>query len=200
MNLLIDDPPESVFIRDTEPPYYEHEYAINSDFRTGIAFSVLMESDTPTEETVVKAFELYYNGIPENYEAAYEAILWFYCCGEEPEDQAAPEGPPVFSYTQDAPYLYAAFIEQYNIDLTTAKLHWWQFRALMDGLSEKTELMKIIGYRVWKPYKGCPKEEAARMRKLQRKFALKDTREKRQDDRIAEILMGSGDLSQLQEE
>lgn len=200
IDLLTDELPESVFITDNKPPYMEREYAINTDFRTGIAFSELMESDLPGEEIIAQALTLYYDGIPENFEAAYEALLWFYCCGHDPKERTAPEGPPVFSYQEDAPYLYAAFMEQYQMDLTTVQLHWWHFRALMEGLSDKTELVKIIGYRSWKPYKGCPKEEKAQMRKLQKRFALKNTKEERHHDRMTAILMGSGDLSELDEE
>ena len=40
------------------------------------------------------------------------------------------------------------FLEQYGIDLTQEHdLHWWRFKAMFDSLSEKTQFVKIMGYR-----------------------------------------------------
>lgn len=201
MNLFLDTLPESVYLADPDPPYLEREYPISTDFRTGIAFTELMENiDLSEDEKAEQALMLYYGGIPANVEAAYEALIYFYLCGKEADDTATGDGQnraPVFSYAQDAPYLFAAFEQQYEIDLTTVKLHWWRFRALFDGLSDKTELVKIMGYRAWKPYKGCPNEEAAQMRKLQKHYALVDKREQKRTNQLTEILLGDGDLTKL---
>lgn len=205
MNLLLDTLPESVYLADPDPPYLEREYPISTDFRTGIAFTELMENnDLNEDEKAEQALMLYYGGIPANVEAAYEALIYFYLCGKDADNMTTGGGDahraPVFSYAQDAPYLFAAFEQQYGIDLTTVDLHWWRFRALFDGLSDKTELVKIIGYRAWKPYKGCPKEEAAQMRKLQKRYALIDEGEQKRANQLAEILMGDGDLTKLKDD
>jgi hypothetical protein len=203
MNLLLDELPESVYLADPDPPYLEREYPIATDYRVGIQFTQLLSDEGLTNlKKDEQALMLYYGGIPANVEAAYQALTQFYLCGRDPEDIATGghSGPPVFSYAQDAPYLFAAFEQQYGIDLTTAKLHWWRFRALFDGLSDKTELVKIMGYRAWKPYKGCPKEEAAHMRKLQKHYALVESGERKRSNQLADILMGDGDLSRLNDD
>lgn len=53
----------------------------------------------------------------------------------------------VTSYDQDAGLIRAAFLQVYGIDLWTAKLHWLQFRDLMDGLPEGTRYNEIVGIR-----------------------------------------------------
>lgn len=54
---------------------------------------------------------------------------------------------PLFSYALDYPYILSAFLKDYQIDLTHAKMHWWKFRMLFDGLSENTEIKQRIMYR-----------------------------------------------------
>ena len=56
----------------------------------------------------------------------------------------------VIDYDIDAPYIYAAFMEQYRIDLLNTGLHWYKFLALLHGLHD-TELNRIIAARMYKP-------------------------------------------------
>lgn len=201
MNILLDDLPQSVYLTDPDPPYIEREYAINSDFRTGIQFSVLMENeDIDDEEKAITALKLYYGQVPIQVQGAYEALINFYCCNEEPKKEESSE-PPLFSYEQDAPYILAAFWQQYRIDLTQTDMHWFKFQALFNALSDKTQFMKIIGYRAWKPYEGCSKEEKAEMRKLQKHYALKTKATKaleKQNDELIKALE-SGDMTAYNE-
>ena len=75
MNILIDLLLSSVKIDGTE-------YEINSDFRTSVLFSLLMEDDNLSEEEkVLQALNLYYPVVPDNLEEAIEQIKWFYCFG-----------------------------------------------------------------------------------------------------------------------
>ena len=60
------------------------------------------------------------------------------------------EKPIVLDFAIDADYIYAAFMEQYGIDLLTARLHWYSFNALLHGLHD-TELNNIINARLYKP-------------------------------------------------
>lgn len=49
----------------------------------------------------------------------------------------------------DADLIYAAFLQQYRIDLTEVdELHWHKFLALLDGLTG-TRLTEIMGYRCY---------------------------------------------------
>lgn len=67
-----------------------------------------------------------------------------------PRRTSDDNGEIVIDYEIDAPYIYAAFLEQYGIDLIDTRLHWHKFLALLHGLHD-TELNRIIGCRLWKP-------------------------------------------------
>ncbi len=53
-------------------------------------------------------------------------------------------------YEIDGDYIYAAFLQQYGIDLIDVdELHWHKFLALLNGL-KGTKLDEIMGYRFYK--------------------------------------------------
>lgn len=54
-----------------------------------------------------------------------------------------------YSLTQDADYIYASFLQDYNIDLldSRGKMHWYKFRALLESLRDDTTIKTIIGIR-----------------------------------------------------
>ena len=84
---------------------------------------------------------------------AYQHLIEFCIAGEqaaEPTASAAtsgPEKPPAFDYQCDAGYIVAAFQQAYGIDLTTDKVHWWRFMALMQALPQETALSQILQIR-----------------------------------------------------
>ena len=141
MNMLLDRVPDHLVISGIR-------YRIHTSFRTWIAYEKLL-----TDNSVVSCddvFSLVFDGIiptPKHYEEAVNQILWFYQCGKEYQLNGRKTYKEVFSYDYDDGYIVAAFQEQYGIDLNTADLHWWKFRAFMLSLSEDTEFVKIMGYR-----------------------------------------------------
>lgn len=108
---------------------------------------------------------------------AYQHLIEFYIAGEqaaEPTSNDAASGPdkgPTFDYRCDAPYIVAAFQQAYGIDLTTAKLHWFRFRALFAALPEDTLMAKIMSWRTMdlSEYEGSMRDRYA---DLQERFAL----------------------------
>lgn len=148
MNILIDLLPTKVEID-------SKEYEINSNFRTSLLFSLLMEDDDVGEEQkIIQALNLYYPTIPADINKAIEKIIWFYKCGKEDKKASSNRNrnrnstEKVLDYNVDADYIYSAFMSQYNIDLQDIEyLHWWKFRALFDSLDENNRLSKIIQYR-----------------------------------------------------
>jgi hypothetical protein len=80
---------------------------------------------------------------------------------------------------QDAEYVYASFRQAYGMNLyeQQGKLHWHEFKALLNGLPSDTIMQRVIQIRLWKPSKhesGAYKEN---MRKLQKIYALDDNEE-----------------------
>lgn len=69
-------------------------------------------------------------------------------CGEGVPGIAVPDAADaVFSYLWDMPALYAAFLEAYQMDLLTVKLHLWQFDALFAALPEECMLSRTMALR-----------------------------------------------------
>ena len=171
MNILIDLLPSSVKIDGTE-------YEINSDFRTSVLFSLLMEDDNLNEEEkVLQALNLYYPVVPDNSEEAIEQIKWFYSCGklDNPigNNKARASSKKVFDFEVDANYIYSAFMSQYRIDLQDIEeLHWWKFKALLEGLKEDNKLSKIIEYRSVDLSKIKDKEQRKFYKDMQKQYSL----------------------------
>ena len=176
MNILIDLLPSSVKIDSTE-------YEINSDFRTSVLFSLLMEDDNLSEEEkVLQALNLYYPVVPDNSEEAIEQIKWFYSCGklDNPigNKKAKANSKKVFDFEVDANYIYSAFMSQYRIDLQDIEeLHWWKFKALLEGLKEDNTLSKIIEYRSVDLSKIKDKEQRKFYKDMQKQYSLKKENE-----------------------
>ena len=83
--------------------------------------------------------------------AVVKALIAFMTPPQElPRRTSDDNGEIVLDFAIDADYIYAAFMEQYGIDLLTAWLHWYSFNALLHGLHD-TELNNIINARLYKP-------------------------------------------------
>lgn len=75
-------------------------------------------------------------------------------------------------YAIDADYIYAAFLEQYGIDLIEEKkMHWYKFLCLFKGLHD-TKLNEIIGYRLWENTSGKRDAYTRQMEKLRAAWDL----------------------------
>ena len=188
MNLLIDELPKYVDISG-------QEYKINSDFRTSILFELLMQdSGIDDEEKTFIAIRLYYEN-EENKDKDFsigvfkdliEAMMWFYSCGKEKKEEhkediqgEAPERKNnlIYSFEYDDDYIYSAFLTQYKIDLNDINyLHWWKFRAMMNGLNSDLQLVKIMGYRSIEITGDMSKSEKQFYSKMKKIYALPDLR------------------------
>lgn len=77
---------------------------------------------------------------------------------------------------QDAEYIFASFQQAYRMNLyeQQGKLHWHEFKALLNGLPSDTIMQRIIQIRMWKPSKHESSEYKENMRKLQKIYALEE--------------------------
>ncbi|HCB95662.1 MAG TPA: hypothetical protein DEP65_08690 [Ruminococcus sp.] len=144
MNLLCDKAPDTITVSGVE-------YKINSDFRVWIKFELILTvqvDNTISAEILAEIQQLIFKAPCPMNEETVEAILNFYRCGKPPEKHSGGgDEKAVFSYDFDDGYIYAAFKEQYGIDLNDANLHWWKFRALFQSLNADCMFVKILGYR-----------------------------------------------------
>lgn len=80
---------------------------------------------------------------------------------------------------KDAEYIYASFMQAYGMNLfeKQTKLHWFEFKALLNGLPEDTVMKQIIHIRGWKPGEHDSGEYKRNMEKLQAYYSLEDDEE-----------------------
>lgn len=195
MNLLTEFPPETVCIQD-------EDYPINTDFRVSVKFeNLMMRPEISADEKISRALFLYFPRIPKDLDAAVDSILSFYRCRKPKKRQgqgSGSQGNRAYSFEHDDQYIYAAFMQQYGIDLTIENMHWWKFRALFNSLSPETLFVKIMGWRTAKIDSKMPVSEEKRIQELKKIYAL--PRIVSEDERLSEIektLMGNGKLDSL---
>lgn len=56
----------------------------------------------------------------------------------------------IYSYEYDDEYIFSAFWQEYRIDLTRDRVHWWKFKALLKSLKDDVQFEKIKSYRAYK--------------------------------------------------
>lgn len=135
---------------------------INTGHRAGIAFTAVLEdSSLSDEDKLSRALNIYYHDrdvTRHDPRALITGALTFY--GYDPSEHygktksalskgggTSCKSKQLISYIKDDALIYAAFLQQYGIDLADGELHWHKFRALLDGLTEDTQLVKVMRYR-----------------------------------------------------
>lgn len=143
---------------------------VDSDFRMGVAIELEALSGKPDAAGLLRRFFL--GEIPADVPAAAEAMLAFYR-GPDAEERRAGDGRKGrwYDYAQDADAIKASFLAAYRIDLTTARLHWWLFRALLLHLPPETPFMTRVRYRS-ADLKQLSGAERKHYRKMQQIYAL----------------------------
>lgn len=148
-------------------------YFIDTDFRTWIQFGKML-----TEEHI--AWDgIFTDKIPEG--EWLEAAIEFY-----KSENVCPHDTPynpekIIDYVRDGDYIVAAFKQAYNIDLTTADMHWHYFKALLSGLPEDTLLAKIMAYR---SYRKSNEDHDTTMRRLKQQWSLPDPKENEKREQL----------------
>lgn len=202
MNILIDKLPIKVEIN-------KKMYEINSDFRTSILFEQLMQDNEIEDyEKGLMALNLYFNDYvdPDDLDKALDKIYWFYSCGKDKSinysgKKSTKEEEQIYNWDYDDEYIYAAFLDQYNIDLQDIEfLHWWKFKAMFKSLKENHKISEIMKYRAINLNEIEDKEVRKHYKKMKEIYALPkkiDKTELERKNKIEEILMGDGVLKNL---
>lgn len=194
------------------------EVGINTDFRFSIMYEQLLKDNSiDKKEKRDKALKLYYpildmtimnnetekiklyELIINNLDEAIKNILWFYRCGEEPkEEEEQPQREELYNFDYDANKIMGAFMAQYGVDLETAKMHWWKFKAWFESLNSEHEIKKIMAIRAT-DVNSLSKEQQPSYRKLKRICAMpRDKDELLALNAEEELLIRGGDLSELE--
>lgn len=140
MNFLFGDFPESLTVGGAE-------YPIHSDFRTCLLIMQAFEDEELFDfEKQQIMLDLLYEEIPEDTEEACRQAVWFLNCGGK-IDAKKSDVQRVYSFEQDAKFIYSAMWQSYQIDLGEANLHWWKFCFLFMDLKEDCLFHRMIGLR-----------------------------------------------------
>ena len=79
----------------------------------------------------------------------------------------------MYSFEYDDGMIFAAFYDQYGIDLNDIEyLHWWKFKAMFDALKADNEIVKIMSYRATDLSTIKDKHERSRIARLQAIYAI----------------------------
>lgn len=143
------------------------DYAVRTDFRWWLCFARTLK-----DAKLLSEFDfMYENGnAPADRSAGLEALLDFY---NPPAPLPRPDGSggKVADFAQDADLIFAAFFEQYGIDLAERELHWHKFLALFRGL-HGTKMNEVMSYRC---YDEADKTDYRQfMRKMKRAWELEE--------------------------
>lgn len=162
-------------------------FTIKTDFRSWLNFSRIVN----TKGAVVDDVDfIYTDKIPpaENKKEAFKKLLEFFQPKTTlPRSTGESSGAKVLDYEIDADLIYAAFYEQYGIDLLATDnhdhavyMHWHRFLALLSGL-HNTKLNEVMSWRSWN---GDSKTEYGKqMQKLRNAWELPEEKdEKVQED------------------
>ena len=201
MSILLYPPPETV-------PVGGRIYPIKTDFRTGIQFEQMIQNgEIEPKQLTRMVLDLWFpweQPEPQDIGEAMKVIANFYLCGlqkENIEDAEKTENvgntERCYDFLHDAEYIFAAFWQQYGVDLTKSEMHWWVFRALFAGLTDACTIVKIMGYRsapITDDMASAEKDHLKRMKEL---YALpRPEKEIEEEDLLDRVLMGSGDLAE----
>lgn len=144
-------------------------YPIDSDYQTGIQISQCLgdESLSETERFYTAVGLLFPDIIPGNKEAA-EALTWFLKEYNHDNDTGEKSKVTIMDFDVDQWRIYAAFLNQYRIDLNTAKLHWFAFMGLLMNLNECTfnNVMNIRQKKITSKMSAEEKQALIRMKKI----------------------------------
>lgn len=140
--------------------------------KTYICLNLLLNDEWIPEETL-ELFEFIFENFIKSEE---KEIVEYDLLGNPLPKPKEEKDEPVISIEQDAEYIYASFRQAYGMNLfeEQGKLHWHEFRALLNGLPENTSMQRIIQIRKWKPSKYDTAEYKKEMEKMQKYYALKE--------------------------
>ena len=182
------------------PQYAEvngKRYKINTDYKVALQCNKISNDDISDEERGLAIIYLLFGeqGLndSENWEKLLKIAIKYLSCGKENQGN---EEVPNMSYEQDTGYIKASFFSDYNIDLSNAQMHWWQFYDLLCGLTEDSILNRVRFVRDFDVSQIKDGKEKEKWIKQKQQVALKQEKrektseEKRLDELFEKQLKG----------
>ena len=163
-NVLLDSPPVTILAG-------SREYEIKTDFRVVLAWLRVLDSGDENGEKIAKTLSLFgvTEFVTEDLEKIVEQIHAFVMRGEEKEKGSSEK---VFDLLVDSGRIFAAFFQVYRINLSTARLHWWKFMELLEGLPTGTRLSDVVAIRSRKFEKGMTPAQKNELKAAQDRYRI----------------------------
>jgi len=195
MNILIDKLPDCIEVEG-------EKIKVQTDFKVYIkAMQLLEKKNTKSLIDVLRMVVIDYNKINNsNVEECIGEIIRFIGCrrGGGKAGKGSGSATKYYDFEYDSERIYAAFFQQYNIDLLNTDMHWFCFKALFDNLTEDTQMVKAMQYRTMdlSGIKDRKQREFYRKKKESYKLPLPE-----EDDEyrllIEDALINGGDISKI---
>lgn len=150
--------------------YKGRKYKLTPDIRNVLLLLDALNNCFPWERGKLISYFLTDGKTPKSNDFVNALIKHYFPPSNE-------NGERVIDLHQDFPYIYAAFIQAYGIDLYKG-LSWFRFRDLLSALPADTTYSKILQIRT-RPIPPVTKsnaEERANLIRLKEKYAIKKSR------------------------
>jgi hypothetical protein len=117
------------------------DYEINTDYKYALAcFQCINDKEISDTERAYGIIGILYKEEPTDLKEALRMAIKYLRCGKDtPQDDT----PPDMSFEVDENYIKTSFMSDYRIDLDEAKMHWWKFCNLLQGLTDDCILNRI---------------------------------------------------------
>ena len=157
-------------------PYEIDGVAISPDFRNMLRVEAIADDPKLSQmQKLTLMLDQLYPELPDDLGKAFEGLTWFIHRSKVPdEDQPRDKKQrKAYDFAQDTDLMISAFFATYGISLVNTEfLHWWEFLALFEGLSEDTLMKKVMHWRVCDVSK-LSKEEKKHIWEMRKHFAIK---------------------------
>lgn len=157
--------------------FYELDMSFDNVLRS---LELLSDKDFPPEERVDTLYEMLIIDPPDLDLLSQDKVVYLVfkeALGIDLKEKPKGGGNKPYDLYEDASYIYASFLQDYNIDLIEeqGKLHWKKFNALLDGLREKTKFKEVINIRTMKVPKSTKHNQEYRQGVIEskRRYRLK---------------------------
>lgn len=127
-------------------------FLIKTDFRVWLKFERDLKANLETQTD----FDVSYLFVDEMPPYIDISILKEF--EQPPRDLPRPIGTDrdyiPLDFDVDGGRIYSAFMQQYGINLLHTDMHWYEFLALLENISDETLLGKVMGYRAYRKDTG----------------------------------------------
>lgn len=154
-------------------------YPIDSDFQIGIQISQCLNDESLSEvERFCIAVDLLFpcKDKRPDIEQAAEAVKWFLSEFHHDNNVEKKDDVRVMDFDVDQWRIYAAFLNQYHIDLNSAQMHWFVFVGLLVNLKECT-FTHVMNIRQKKITPKMSLEEKQYIKNSKKIFAIKEQKD-----------------------